>query len=66
MKPLKSKTKRVDLPLSTPATRAAERGRQKANAMTEDEAEEYFRLGMLKIYGSQPKETDRLGHKRHA
>ncbi len=55
-----------DYPMTSRAIRAAERGRQKANQLSEGEAEEHFRLGMLRIYGAQPKKAALPGHKRPA
>jgi hypothetical protein len=44
--------------MSTHGSRLAARGRQKANKMTEAQREEYFRKGMVLIYGSHvPKKT---------
>ena len=65
MKAKPSKKSR-DYPMTIRAIRAAERGRQMANKLTEEAAEEHFRLGMLRIYGGQPKEAARPGHKRPA
>ncbi len=47
-----------DYPVSTHGSRLVARGRQKANKMTEAQREEYFRKGMVLIYGSHvPKKT---------
>jgi hypothetical protein len=52
-------SKRVeDYPASTHGGRVAARGRQKANKMSEAEREEYFRKGMVLIYGGDvPKKS---------
>ena len=62
----KASRKQRDYPVTSRAIRAAERGRQMANKLTEEEAEEHFRRAMLRIYGGQPKEATLTGHQRSA
>jgi hypothetical protein len=60
-KPVKSSK---DYPPVTHGSQVAARGRRKANKMTDAQREEYFRRGMVMIYGSQPSEKAVAGHKR--
>ena len=50
-KPSKPAKKPLDYPEQTHGSRVAARGRQKANAMTEEEREENFKQAMAAIYG---------------
>ncbi|MBI3417328.1 MAG: hypothetical protein HY043_18710 [Verrucomicrobia bacterium] len=54
--------KPVNYPATTLGSRVAARGRKKANAMTEEQLEEYFRRGMVLIYGGQLPEKTVTGH----
>jgi hypothetical protein len=49
-KPIRSGAK--DYPSVTNGSRVAARGRQKANKMSDAQRNEYFRKGMVLIYGS--------------
>ena len=60
----KQRKKVRDYPVTSRAIRAAERGRQMANKLTEEAAEEHFRLGMVRLYGERSKATILVGHKR--
>ena len=51
-----------DYPLATHGSRVAARGRRKANKMTEAQRDEYFRRGMVMIYGGQFPEKTVAGH----
>jgi hypothetical protein len=53
-----------EYPLVTYGSQVSARGRQKANKMTDAQREEYFRRGMVMIYGSQIPEATVVGHKR--
>jgi hypothetical protein len=64
---LKSKTTRrrkpsKDYPAVTHGGRVAARGRQKANKMSDTQREEYFRRGMVLIYGSGLPKKAVAGH----
>jgi hypothetical protein len=63
-KPAKSAKPAKDYPLVTIGSRVAARGRQKANKMTEAQRAEYFRRGMVLIYGGQLPEEAVAGHQR--
>ena len=50
--------KPIDYPATTQGSRVAARGRKKANLMTDEQHEEYFRRGMVLIYGGRlPEKT---------
>lgn len=57
-----SKRKKLDYPQETEGSRLASRIRKSASKLTADEEAEYFRRGMAKIYGHQPKEISGAGH----
>jgi len=51
-----------DYPAVTHGSRVAARGRQKANRMSDAQREEYFRRGMVLIYGSGLPKKAVAGH----
>jgi len=51
-----------DYPPLTHGSRVAARGRQKANKMSDAQREEYFRNGMVLIYGSGLPKKAVAGH----
>lgn len=51
-----------DYPTATHGSRVAARGRRKANKMTAAQREEYFRQGMVLIYGGKLSEKTVAGH----
>ena len=53
-----------DYPRVTHGSQVTARGRQKANKMTDTQRDEYFRRGMVLIYGGQLPEKTVAGHKR--
>jgi hypothetical protein len=53
-----------EYPAVTHGSQVAARGRRKANKMTDAQREEYFRRGMVVIYGGQTAETVVAGHER--
>ena len=63
-KPTKPAKSAKDYPLVTHGSRVAARGRQKANKMTTEQRAEYFRRGMVLIYGGQLPEEAVAGHQR--
>lgn len=65
MKAKPSKTGR-DYPTTSKAIRAAERARKMVDSLSEEEVEELFRQGMVRIYGGQPKAATLPRHKRSA
>jgi hypothetical protein len=63
-KPGKPAKPAANYPRITRGGQIAARGRRKANKMTDAQREEYFRRGMVLIYGGQPSETAVAGHER--
>jgi len=61
-KALAPKKPAKDYPAVTHGSRVAARGRQKANKMTDAQREEYFRRGMVLIYGSGLSKKTIAGH----
>ncbi len=55
------KRKKLDYPEETNGTRWAAEARRLTSKMTPAERAEHFRQAMVKIYGSQPKETTGAG-----
>ena len=53
----KQREKVRDYPVTSRAIRATERARKVTDALTDEETEELFREGMVRIYGGQPKAT---------
>ncbi len=51
-----------DYPQITHGSRVAARGRQRANKMSDAQRDEYFRKGMVLIYGSGIPKKAVLGH----
>ena len=63
-KPTKPAKPAKDYPLVTHGGQVAARGRRKANKMTDAQREDYFRRGMVAIYGGEHTETAVAGHER--
>jgi hypothetical protein len=63
-KPTKTAKPTKDYPLVTHGSQVAARGRRKANKMTDAQRDEYFRRGMVLIYGGENPETAGAGHER--
>jgi len=63
-KPSKPAKSAKDYPLTTHGGQVAARGRRKANNMTDAQREEYFRRGMVLIYGGEDAEATVAGHER--
>ena len=63
-KPTKSAKPPKDYPLVTHGGQVAARGRRKANKMTDAQREQYFRRGMVMIYGGENAEATVAGHER--
>ena len=61
-KPSKQPKKPLDYPEETYGSRVAARARRAANKMTDEERREYFRQGMVLIYGGELKEKTGAGH----
>ena len=59
---VKREKRNKEYPAVTHGSRVAARGRQKANKMTEAQREEYFRRGMVLIYGSGLSKKAVAGH----
>jgi hypothetical protein len=57
-----SKRKKLDYPLETNGSRLAAKVRKSASKLVAEDEAEYFRRGMARIYGHQPKEISRAGH----
>ena len=51
-----------EYPATTHGSRVAARGRKKANKMSDAQREEYFRKGMVLIYGSDLPKKAVAGH----
>ncbi len=51
-----------EYPAATHGSRVAARGRKKANKMPDAQREEYFRRGMVLIYGSDLPKKAVVGH----
>ena len=51
-----------EYPATTHGSRVAARGRQKANKMSDAQREEYFRKGMVLIYGGELPKKAFAGH----
>jgi hypothetical protein len=62
MRKLASKRKKLDYPEHTEGSRLAAKVRKLASKLTPEEEAEYFRRGMAKIYGGQPKENTGARH----
>jgi len=56
------KRKKLDYPEETEGSRLAAKVRKLASKLTPEEEAKYFRRGMAKIYGGQPKEITGTGH----
>ncbi len=56
------KRKKLDYPGETEGSRLAAKIRKLASKLTPEEESKYFRRGMAKIYGGQPKEITSTGH----
>ncbi len=56
------KQKKLDYPENSEGSRLAAKLRKLASKLTPEEEAEYFRRGMAKIYGHQPKEITLAGH----
>ena len=56
------KRRKLDYPEETEGSRLAAKVRKLASKLTPEEEAEYFRRGMAKIYGGQPKEITGAGH----
>jgi hypothetical protein len=56
------KRKKLDYPQETEGSRLATKVRKLASKLTAEEESEYFRRGMAKIYGHEPKEIPGTGH----
>ena len=54
--------KSKEYPAATHGSRVAARGRKKANKMSDAQREEYFRKGMVLIYGSDLPKKAVAGH----
>jgi len=57
MKQPSRKRKKLDYSEETEGSRLAAKVRKLASKLTPEEEAEYFRRGMAKIYGGQPKEV---------
>lgn len=62
MRQTSRKRRKLDYPEETEGSRLAAKIRKLASKLTPEEEAEYFRRGMAKIYGSQPKEITGAGH----
>ena len=56
------KRKKLSYPEETEGSRLAAKIRKLAGKMTPEQEADYFRRGMAKIYGHQPKEVSGAGH----
>ncbi len=61
MKRKASRRKKLDYPEETEGSRLAAKIRKLASKLTPEEEAEYFRRGMVRIYGGQPKEITPAG-----
>jgi hypothetical protein len=59
--PARKRSKR-DYPVETQGSRLAAKIRSLASKLTPEQEAKYFRRGMAKIYGGQPKEISGAGH----
>lgn len=57
-----SKRKRTDYPVETEGSRLAAKVRKLGSKLTAEQEAEFFRRGMARIYGHQPKESSGAGH----
>ena len=62
MEPVTGKVKKSGYPEETEGSRLAAKARKLAGKLTPEEEEDFFRQGMAKIYGRQPKEVTGTGH----